>query len=290
MTNEQLVIRIKAGIDVADNMLQLWQQNQGFINKIASRYRGYEELEDLVQEGYIGLYHAVDGYNPDEGVSFLHYAAFWIQQSMQRYIENCGAVVRIPTHARGRIGKYKKLCAAFEKHYGRKPTDHEICYYLGVIGEVLASIKETAKMAEIGSLDSPVKNQEGELTVGDAVAAPVDVEEAIVEKIQTEQLKEVLWPLVDALSGQQPEVIRARYIEGLTLQATGEKLGGITRERVRQLEAKGMRALREPDKAKKLTPFLDEVIYSKALRGGGVQRFHDTWTSSTERVALQNSF
>ena len=79
MTNEQLVIRIKAGIDVANNMLQLWQQNQGYITSIAKRFQGYEDKEDLMQQGYIGLCNAVDGYNPDEGVLFLTYAGFWIR-------------------------------------------------------------------------------------------------------------------------------------------------------------------------------------------------------------------
>lgn len=71
MTNEQLVIRIRAGIDVAENMLKLWQQNQGFIVAIAKRFQGYEDMEDLRQQGYIGLCQAVDGYNPDEGVYHL---------------------------------------------------------------------------------------------------------------------------------------------------------------------------------------------------------------------------
>lgn len=107
MTNEQLVIRIRAGIDVAENMLKLWQQNQGFIVAIAKRFQGYEDMEDLKQQGYIGLCQAVDGYNPDEGVPFINYAGFWIRQSMQRYIEDCGSVVRIPVDLRSMIGKYK---------------------------------------------------------------------------------------------------------------------------------------------------------------------------------------
>ena len=72
MTNEELAIRIKAGIDTADNMLQLWEQTRRFIRRIASRYVGAAELEDLEQEGYLALYDAVDGYRPDLGCKFLH--------------------------------------------------------------------------------------------------------------------------------------------------------------------------------------------------------------------------
>lgn len=79
MTNEQLVLRIRAGENVPDNMLQLWQQNRGFIHKIVNQYKTFAEEEDLEQEGYLGLSEAVNHYNPDEGVTFLHYASYWIK-------------------------------------------------------------------------------------------------------------------------------------------------------------------------------------------------------------------
>ena len=95
MTNEQLVLRIKAGEAVADNMLALWQQCQRFIFTIAKRYSAYEDMEDLTQQGYIGLCNAVDGYDPDSETPFINYAAFWIRQSMQRYIDECSGLVKI---------------------------------------------------------------------------------------------------------------------------------------------------------------------------------------------------
>ncbi|MFR6581366.1 MAG: sigma factor [Ruminococcus sp.] len=101
MSNKQLVLRIKAGENVADNMLQLWQQNQGFIRSIAKKYAAYEEIEDLIQQGYFGMCNAVNGYDPENGVSFLHYASFWIRQSIHGYIEDCGKIVRLPRHFRG---------------------------------------------------------------------------------------------------------------------------------------------------------------------------------------------
>jgi len=76
MTNEQLVTLVKAGENVADNMLQLWKQNEAFISQMAIKYRGHAELEDLKQEGYIGLCNAVDHYDLSKGVSFINYAAF----------------------------------------------------------------------------------------------------------------------------------------------------------------------------------------------------------------------
>lgn len=100
MSNEQLVLRIKAGENVADNMLQLWQQNKKFISSIAKKYAAYEEIEDLIQQGYFGMSNAVNGYDPESGVSFLYYASFWIRQALHRYVEECGKVVRIPLISR----------------------------------------------------------------------------------------------------------------------------------------------------------------------------------------------
>lgn len=86
VSNEELVIRIKEGIDTADSMLQLWQQNRLFINRIARHYQGIAELEDLEQEGYLALYDAVAGFDVSKGYKFLTYAGYWITQRLQRYI------------------------------------------------------------------------------------------------------------------------------------------------------------------------------------------------------------
>jgi RNA polymerase sigma factor (sigma-70 family) len=95
MTNEQLVICIKAGENVADNMSQLWEQTRRFIHVMATRYQGQAEIEDLEQEGYLALFRAVRGYNPAAGCLFLTYASNWIQQRMVRYIQNNGSI-RVP--------------------------------------------------------------------------------------------------------------------------------------------------------------------------------------------------
>ena len=115
MSNEQLVIRIRAGEDTAANMLQLWKQNQRFIGMIAVKYSGYAEMDDLKQEAYVALCEAVRHYNPDQGVPFINYAAFYIRQGMQRYIENSGNCIRIPVHRQQSARKYKKIVAEYQK-------------------------------------------------------------------------------------------------------------------------------------------------------------------------------
>lgn len=287
MTNEQLAIRIKAGIDVANNMLQLWQQNRGFIHKIVNQYKAYAEEEDLKQEGYLGLSAAVEHYNSDEGVTFLHYASFWIKQYMSRYIKSNGTI-RLPESMQGRIREYNKMVQKWQQNYHRKPTDGEICHFLEISWEMLENLRKAAQMVQIGSLDVPV-GEEGDCSMYDLLPSAIDEEEQTIEKIQHEQLCAVLWPLVDSLLGQQPQVIRARYQERRTL-ADIAKEKGVTLDAIRQQEAKGLRELRKPSKSKLLRPFLpeDDRIYSMGLQGNGVGSFNRTWTSSTERAALRD--
>lgn len=115
VTNEQLVARIQAGVDVPGNMLRLWEQNRGYIALVAKNYQAFEDIEDLKQEGYIGLCRAVDEYKPQEGVAFMTYAGYWIRQQMQRYVENCSSVVRVPSYAREKIRKQEKLASEWQK-------------------------------------------------------------------------------------------------------------------------------------------------------------------------------
>lgn len=286
MTNEQLVIQLKAGIHTAEYMKQLWEQNRGMIGKIACKYKGYEDLEDLKQQGFLGLYDAVEGYNPDQGTSFITYAKFWIQQSIQRYIDDCCGVVRIPVHAKEKISQYKKVANQFQKWYGREATDKEISLLLQISLKQLEQLKKDIQMGQIQSLDSFVLQEDDGITIADLVSAADDVEETVLDRIQKEELKEVLWEIVDDLGEDQASVIRARYQEKRTLKGIAEK-NKCAIEWVRQQEKKALNRLRIPSRANKLKPFYDGVIFDQALKGNGVARFNATWTSSTERVALE---
>lgn len=286
MTNEELVIRIQNKVDVAENMLQLWQQTKAFIHFMALRYKGYAELEDLEQQGYIGLCDAVDGYRPEEGVPFINYAAFWIRQNMQRYVETCGSVIRLPSYARQRVRQYKRVCADFQKSQGREPSEREISRFLGLSLEEMEKVRKAVYMASTASLDNPSSEACEDMTIGDMVADETDVEREILDRLQHEQLQAVLWPLVDGLPEGQRKVIRMRYREGRTLQQVGEMIG-CGKQQAYELHRKGLRELGKPGKAKLLRPFLPEELAAQAYRGNGVETFNRTWTSSTERLALE---
>ncbi len=285
MDNEQLVARINAGIDTADNMLLLYQQNKGLIYTIAKKYGGLAELDDLAQEGYIGLCEAVSHYDNAAGVKFSSYAGTVIRRHMQRYIHG-NSVVSMSEHMSALLHQYNRLCSAFIARYDRKPTDMEICHYLELSGKTLVLLKKAVEMSHTASLDVPIGEENGETTLCDTLKADCNTEQEVLERVQQEQLKETIWKAVDSLPEGQADIIRKRYAEGKTLQETGESIG-ITRERVRQEENKAFRVLRNSRRFERLHSFADSMIYSRALRGNGVERFNNTWTSSTENVALK---
>lgn len=285
MTNEELATLIRAGVDVPDNMAALYEQNKGMIAKLAGRFKTYAEFDDLMQEGYIGLCNAVDAWVSDGGASFIHYAVFWMKQAMQRYIENCGSCVRIPVHQQQRIRKLKKIRGQYVKLLGREPADWELCRLLGVSRDVLHHIQEDARKGQTGSLNAPL-GEEGDLTLEDTIPDQRDDYAGVLDAVQQEELQAVLWPMVDSLEERQALALRARYQERKTLKETGELLG-CNSSYARALEAKALRTLRRPRYADHLRPFLyDDMVRSRGMRGTGAERFRQTWTSATERVAL----
>lgn len=287
MTNEQLVIRIKAGENVGDNMSLLYEQMKGFIYAIARRYQAYEDIQDLEQEGFLALYDAIDGYDPERGVLFTTYAADWIMQRISRYISNASGSLRLPVYAQERVKLYKKVRHEYQRDHGRQPTIEEISAQMGLSIEQVEKTMKDAVRGNVASLDSPV-GEDGEDTLQDIVAGGDNIEECVCDQVELEQLRETLWPMVDTLPGECPQVIRLRYQNGMTLNMIS-KLYGVTIEAIRQTERKAMRELRYPRRMRILRPFLDEEsrIRSRALRGNGAMRFSQTWTSSTERIAME---
>lgn len=290
MTNEQLAARIRAGENVGDNMAILYDQVKDFIHAMAYKYHGQCELEDLEQDGFLALYDAIDHFEADRGVKFLTYASHWIRQRMQKYIQNTGSPLRLSAGRQEAIRKYRKFCTEFQAEQGCKPTEAELCRSLWLTLEQLREIQYDACMASVRSLDAPIKGAEGEedTTLGELAASATDPCEAVLDRLEQEELCSVLWQCVDSLPGKQPDVIRSRYKGNMTMKQCGQ-FCGISETEARKQQLKALRSLRSGDNAKKLRPFLpaDAWIYSGALIGNGMERFKHTWTSSTERIALE---
>lgn len=286
MENEELVAWIKAGIDTAYNIFTLWQQNKGMINKIARKYSAYADIEDLQQEGYLALYDAIDGFEPGKGVKFLTYATTVIEHKLCRYIYNSGSCVRIPEHERMKMYEYKKMVNAFQAHLGRKPSRHEIAYNMSLSDEEVKELEKTVRMAQIVSLDVPLTDENGADTLIDIVPDENDTMGMLIDDVQQEELGVILWDAVDSLPENQGAVLRARFQHNKTLKAVGEELKA-SPEKVRAMQNSALRELRWGERSGVLRSFWDGDIYNAALHGSGVERFNQTWTSSTEWVALK---
>ena len=259
MTNEQLVALIQDGEDVTDNMLELWNQTKAFIYTLARKHRGYVEIDDLMQEGYLGLYEAVKHYDPEQGASFVHYVAFWIKQVIRRYIDNCGAAIRLPVHVRDDVKKYDKFVKEYRKYYNCEPTERVIRDYLGFDKEKLECIKKGENMAKIRSLNEPIGGEDEDILLVDSVASDYDLEEDCAKRLDQEQLQHDVREAIGGLSEELQAVIPDRYFDGLTLKETGQRLGvGI--ERARQLEAKAMRKMRIPSRSEKLRGYHEQYL------------------------------
>lgn len=286
MSNEELVIQIKAGVRVAENMGQLYEQTRKFIHSIAQKYKNYETIEDLEQEGYLALYDAIDGFEQAKGYKFLTYAEHWIKQRIQRYIQKNSCCLRVSFHTYERIIKWKKFLENFQKEYGREPVEEEACYYLGLSGKQFQTLQKDITNMNLESLDRPAGLEEENILLGDTVADFRNMEEDVIECITKNQFRTELWNIVDELGEGPATIIRTRYLQGLSLRATGE-LYGITVERVRQQESKALRELRKPKNRKRIEPYLEDYITTHAFSCNGIEHFNRTWTSSTEYTAMK---
>lgn len=285
MENEQLVARIQAGEDVAENMLKLYDQNKGFIAKVAKKYQGLAELEDLMQEGYIGLSDAVGHFDAGRGVSFIHYAAFWIRQGMKRYVDNCGSTIRLPVHARENVYGYNRAVKEYRRQFGEWPSDCALCRLLDVSREKLQEIKKNVQVGQMRSLSEVLGGEETDLTLGDTIASDEDLEGEAIRRADAAAMKRELWIAVDRLPGNLPEVVKRRYIDGQTLSEIGETLG-ITYNGVRRKQYEALRTLRRPSLSRKYRRYYEEYLPAESYHHVGVESFMRTGLSEVELEVL----
>lgn len=284
MTNEEIVEKIRSGENVSENIERLYLQNEGLIGKVASRYIGREDFEDLKQEGYFGLMTALELWSPEGGASFSSYAFLWIKATIKRYIENNGLVVRLSSHQLERIHKYKQAVERFCQSFGRNPSSRELAFYLGIAPDEVDKIKRDAQFLNVRSFNETIGDDES-LTLGDTIEDEKNGVEDALEEIQNEELSLLLWSLVDTLEENESEVLRERYKEGLTLQTCGDKLG-LQKEEVHQIEIKALRKMRKPSIRRQLEPYIEERVFSIASHTTGLETFRRTGTSAPERAVL----
>ena len=280
MENEELVQQIQAGVDVNSNLEQLYLQNRSFIFQLASKYSGYVEIDDLMQEGYLGLYKAANEYITGKGTKFITYAAYWIEQYMRRYCENHSSSKRISAYMLARISKYKQFLSTC-KSQNKEPTEAEVCTELNISIQQLKALKKTMQEANSVSLQTPIDGKDN-ISMEDTIPDPSNMEEDVTKRLTQEYFDTLLWNIVDELNENESKVISGYYRYSKTLEELGKELH-LSGSRIAQIKNKALNILRCNREVEKIASFYGCAVSSNYKCGLRSFRAHG---SSTENIAL----
>lgn len=284
-SNESLVMvyqKSKNDKQRQEAVLKLYDKNMGLLYKIAKKFSGYAELDDLLQEAYFGVQTACEMFDFETGLKFSTYMGLWVKQVMRRYIADCCNNIKIPLNIRSKIYSLRKIENDYLTEFGRKPSEKELMKLLKVSKDQLDKLRESDGLLHIKSFSEEI-NDEDSITLGDTIQDSRDDIQNIIDIDFDEKLSKVLWSEVDCLGKEESQVYIYRYKDQLSYREISEKMNR-TESEIKTIHDKAMRTLR---KNPLISSYRDDFIQNHTFIGGSLKSFFNTNMSVTERIAFR---
>lgn len=290
--NEALVIKIQSGENIRQNKELLFNNIYDHVKKeILVHYGHRSDIEDLIQDGCLIVLEMIKTFDHTRGASFLGYVRKYLIYKLERERTQKDSCFIVSHSMQRDIKNYKYFCNKFKVENGKDPQPIDIISGLGIGKEKLERIKNSLNFSNGISYNREIKKDGESVELCELIKdTDTDIENEIINKVYGEDLKKDIWQCINTLENEKREIIIQRYIEGKPLTEIADRLG-IPRTVIYGYEKRILQSMKHNRYIRhKLLPYLEnETIHGNAIKGTGIYKFNNTWTSSTERVAIKNT-